>query len=93
MDKNREVLARTGRMLLTYSPALLAMLVILSARGPLTRWHLALSAFLVGCVGVVIALRRESPMSLGSIRGKWAVVQGVGLTGLCWVAALCFLLL
>ena len=92
MNKNREILARMFRMTLTFSPGFLAMLVIMSARGPLTRWHLAASAFLIGCAGVIVALRREIPMSLGSIRGKWAVVQGAGLAFVCWLAALFFLL-
>ena len=76
--------------LLTFSPVLLALLILVISSGPLSNITLASVSFLAGCSGVIVAIRKEIPMSLGSIKGKSAVVQGVGLTIVCWLFAVYF---
>ncbi len=48
--------------------------------------------FVLGLVGVIIMARKESPTTLGSVRGKWAVAQGALITAAFWLAALYLML-
>lgn len=76
--------------ILTFSPALLALWILSMSKGPLSQTTLAMISFLVGCSGVIIAIRKEIPMSLKNVKGKSAVFQGVSLTIICWLLAIYF---
>ncbi len=79
-------------VLLTYSPAVAVAFIFLTAPRPLTNARYALMAFVLGLVGVIIMARKESPTTLGSVRGKWAVAQGALITAAFWLAALYLML-
>jgi len=84
------VIQRIGLMILIFSPALLALWILFMSSGPLSKATLALIFFIAGCTGVIIAIRREIPMSLQSLKGKSAVIQGISLTITCWLIAIYF---
>ena len=86
----KAIMKRMGLSLLTFSPVFLALLILSMTSGPLSKTTLTLISFLIGCSGVIIAIRKEIPMSLGSIKGKSAVFQGVSLTIVCWLFAVYF---
>jgi uncharacterized membrane protein YccC len=65
-------------------PAILGIAMILASKGPLNRTLLSASFFLAGFTGVIVMIRKESPTSIGGIRGKWAVVEGLIFTIICW---------
>jgi hypothetical protein len=88
--KRENVLKRALLSLLVYAPALLGSGIILSSKGPLTGSILGPGCFLAGFSGIIMIVRRESPSSIGSLRGKWAVVEGVILTAIFWIAGLYF---
>ncbi len=69
-------------------PVVLGLGIIFVSRRPLSPHVLSIGFFLAGFTGVIVILRKESPMSIGSVRGKWAVVEGVIFTILCWGSAL-----
>jgi hypothetical protein len=77
---------------LVSSPALLGFGIILASKGPLNSVVLSTGCFLAGITGIIIMVRKESPMSIGSVHGKWAVFEGLIFTILCWVAAFYFAL-
>ena len=84
---------RNLMVLLTYSPALVVAVIFFTARGNFTAGRLAAMAFVVGLVGLIIVARKESPTVLGSLRGRWAVAQGLLIAAAFWLAALYFVLL
>lgn len=86
----KAITQRIGLSLLTFSPILLALWILSISSGPLSQTTLASVSFLGGCSGVIIAIRKEIPMSLRSIKGKSAVIQGVSLTIVCWLCAIYF---
>jgi len=66
------------------SPALLGLGMILLSKGPLNPYVLSTSFFLAGFTGIIIIIRKESQMSIGSVHGKWAVFEGLVFTIVCW---------
>jgi hypothetical protein len=74
--------------LMVSSPAIIALGLILATQGSLTSQRLGLSFFLAGFTGVIVIIRKESPMSIGSLRGKSAIWLGVLFTAVCWGLAL-----
>ena len=78
--------------LLVGLPALLGFGIILTTNGPLGSRRLAFCCFLAGFTGVIVMARKESPTSIGATRGKWAVVEGLIFTVICWGAAIYFFL-
>lgn len=93
MSKTDMVLRGILKNLLVTSPALLGFSIILFSKGPVNDTTFSLGLFLAGFTGVIVALRREIPMSIGSIRGRWAVIQGIGFAILLWSSALLILLI
>jgi hypothetical protein len=69
-------------------PALLGLAIIMTSRGPLDSRRASLSFLLAGLTGIIVVIRRESPFSLGAIRGKWAVIEGLVFVVICWGIAL-----
>jgi hypothetical protein len=76
--------------LLVSLPALLGFGIILTTKGPLDSLRLAFCCFLTGFTGVIVMVRKESPTSIGTTRGKWAVVEGLIFTIILWVTAIYF---
>jgi hypothetical protein len=87
-EKTNMLLKGFLKNLLVTSPAILGFGIILFSKGRLSDMILSFSLFLAGFTGVIVAIRQEIPMSIGSIRGKWAVFQGVGFAILLWGSAL-----
>jgi hypothetical protein len=73
---------------LVSSPVLIALGIILVSRGSLSPQKLGLCFFIAGFTGLIVVIRKESPMAIGSIRGKWAVWEGALFTAICWGLAL-----
>lgn len=86
--KKREMYKRMGLMVMTFSPIALAFLLLLAMDKVIPNTRFGLFAFLSGFTGVIIVIRREVPMSLGSIKGKPAVIQGAVIIILYWLAAI-----
>jgi hypothetical protein len=76
------------KTLLVMSPALLGFSIILFSKGPVDDLTFSLGLFLAGFTGVIVAIRKEIPSSLRSVRGKWAVIQGIGFVTVMWGSAL-----
>jgi hypothetical protein len=74
--------------LMVSSPALLALAIIMATQGSLTAQRLGFCFFLPGFTGVIVIIRQESPTSIGSLRGKWAIWSGVLFTTVLWSFAL-----
>ncbi len=87
-ERNEATRRRLLMVLLTYSPAVVVTLIFFISPRPLTHARFAAMAFVLGLVGVIIMVRKESPTTLGSVRGKWAVAQGALITLAFWLAAL-----
>ena len=86
--KKRDMYKRMGFMGMTFSPIALAFLLLLAMDKVIPNIRFGLFAFLSGFTGVIIVIRREVPMSLGSIKGKPAVIQGAVIIILYWLAAI-----
>lgn len=70
------------RSLLVFSPMFISFgIVVMAGSNPLL---FSLAAFIAGCSGVIIILRREIPAALGTTRGANAIVQGALITLICW---------
>lgn len=54
---------------------------------------LSLGAFIMGLSGVIMAVRKEMPSGRGTVRGAIAVVVGILMTIMFWVAAIYFFLI
>ena len=91
-EKAKLILASSGKSLLENLPMILGFGIILFPERPLSNLTFAFGLFLAGFTGIIIAVRKEASFSLGSIRGKWAVVQGICFTLLLWVSALYIIL-
>jgi hypothetical protein len=91
-NDNKTTLVLQGMLLnlLVSLPALLGFGIILISKGPLSSVILSLGCFLAGFTGIIIILRRESPMSIGSVTGKWALLEGIVFTTFCWGISLYF---
>jgi hypothetical protein len=74
--------------LLVNLPALLGFAIILFTKGPISTSRWALGFFLAGFTGVILIVRKESPTSLGAVRGTRAIVKGFVFTAMCWGIAL-----
>jgi len=74
---------------LTYSPAIvgLALMFLLVGHVPTTLLF-SLATFVAGFSGVIILIRKEVPSSLWTIRGRGAILRGIGWVIVCWGAAL-----
>jgi len=86
--KTNKILNGTVKNLLVTSPAILGFSIILFSKRPLSDITFSLGLILAAFTGVIIALRKEIPMSIGSVRGKAAVIQGMSFAILLWAAAL-----
>src|ERR1700690_887072 len=78
------------------SPVLLALVLLLAVpllwKGEVPPWFLSLFFFVAGFSGVIVAVKREVPTGLYSIRGWRAAVEGIIFTIICWGLALVLLL-
>jgi hypothetical protein len=92
IDDNRNTLVLRGMLLnlLVSLPALFGFGIILISKGPLSSGVLMIGCLLAGFTGIIIILRKESPMSIGYVTGKWAVIEGIVFTIFCWGASLYF---
>lgn len=90
--RTKMILQGILKNLLVTSPALLGAAILFFSKGPINDMTFSFALFLAGFTGVIVAIRKEIPMSIGSIRGKWAVIQGVGVVILLWGSALYILL-
>ncbi len=88
--KKREMYKRMGLMILTFLPMILALPLLIAMTGVIPNIRFGLFSFIVGLTGVIIVIRKEIPMALGSIKGKSAVIQGTVIIILCWLAAIYF---
>lgn len=92
MKHKSELLKRVGKNLLVSLPALIGTGLLLSTRGPLNPNAVSFDFFLAGFTGVIIAIRKESLVSIVSVRGKIPVIEGLIFTTVCWGIALIVLL-
>ena len=91
-EKTNVILKNILKSLLVMLPALIGSGIILLSNSPINDLIFAFGLFVAGFTGVIVAVRQEIPMSLGSTRGKWAVIQGIGFVILLWGSALLILL-
>lgn len=78
-------LLRGSLLNLLYSlPILLGGYIILTAKGPLNSHVLSFGCFVVGLSGIIVIVRKEYPMSFGSITGKSAILLGTVFTLIFW---------
>ncbi len=91
-NKANAILRKILQNLLITLPALLGFAILFFSQRPVNDMTFSLALFIAGFTGVIVAIRKEIPMSIGSIRGKWAVIQGGGVTILLWGSALFILL-
>lgn len=69
---------------LTSLPAIIGGAMFLSVSESLTPFRSSLSFFVAGLSGIIIVIRKESPTSVFTIRGNFAVLEGVVFTIVCW---------
>jgi len=86
--RSKYVLMNYLYSLIVYLPMLIGAGIILSTKGPLSSFRAAIGFFIAGFTGIVMIIRKESPMALGIIRGKGPMIGGIIVTTLCWFAAL-----
>jgi hypothetical protein len=91
-SRNRLIVKGVILNVLTNLPVLIGLLILASSRGPLTSTRLGFISFVVGLSGVITVLRKEIPMSIGTVRGKSAIAIGSAFTLMCWLLSLYFLL-
>ncbi|MBL0345151.1 hypothetical protein [Candidatus Villigracilis affinis] len=84
----KEMHKRMRLMIMTFSPLILGFLLLVAMNGVIPNIRFSLFSFIVGLTGVIIVIRKEIPMALGSIKGKSAVFQGAVITILFWLFAL-----
>lgn len=87
-NKKNSILKGWLHNVIVSSPALLALGIILVSQSSLNPQKLGLCFFIAGFTGLIVVIRKESPMSIGSLRGKWAVWEGALFTIICWGLAL-----
>ncbi len=88
---DEEILKQITLNLLNFLPLLLAIfLPLIFLRGVDREIRMSLVLFLAGFSGVVTVFRKEIPMTLGSVKGKWAVIQGAAFMIFCWGALFSF---
>ncbi|MBK7454378.1 MAG: hypothetical protein IPJ46_11870 [Anaerolineales bacterium] len=92
VGRNKLILKRIGLSLVTIFPPFLGILILFLSKKPLTGTAFALSFFIAGFYGVIVIIRKEIPMALRSVYGKWAVIQGLSVTVFCWGSAIYFFL-
>ena len=87
-SKNRLMLNRFLLSLMTITPAIIGLGILLVGNGPFERLMTSLGFFVSGFTGVIIIIRKEIPIPIGSIQGKRAVVEGLLFTIVLWSIAL-----
>ena len=87
-DSRNQLLRGLALNIVISSPALLGLGIILMSKGPLNSHVLSVSFFLAGFTGIIIMIRKESPVSIGSVRGRGVVFEGLVFTIICWGIAL-----
>jgi hypothetical protein len=92
-EKTNIILKGILKSLLVMSPALFGFGIILFSQGPIDDVTFGFGLFVAGFTGVIVAVRKEIPISIGSTRRKWAVIQGIGFVALLWGSALLILLI
>lgn len=88
---DEETLTQIKLNLLNFLPLFLAIfLPLIFLREVNREIRMSLVTFLAGFSGVVTIFRKEIPITLGSVKGKWAVIQGMAFTVFCWGSAIYF---
>jgi len=70
------------------TPAIIGLIIIAQSRGPLTPTRICLAFFIAGFTGLIILVRKNSPISIGSVRGRLAVIEGAVFMSICWGIAI-----
>jgi len=86
-DADEEMLNRFMRSLLTILPTIIGFGIFLFGKGS-DRLTISLGLFISGFTGVIIVIRKEIPIPMGSIHGNRAVVEGFLFTCLLWAISL-----
>ena len=87
-NKKNSILRGWLHNVIVSSPALLALGIILVSQNSLSSQKLGLCFFMAGFTGLIVVIRKESPISIVSFTGKWAVWEGALFTLICWGVAL-----
>ncbi len=88
--EEEENLKRIKITILNLLPLFLTPLPLFIFRGVNQILGFSLAAFLAGFSGVVTVIRKEIPMTVRSVTGRSAVIQGVIFTIINWLFAIYF---
>jgi hypothetical protein len=86
------MLKRFFLSLITFMPIFVGLGLIFAGKGPIERCITSFSFFISGFTGVIIIIRKEIPIPMGSIEGGRAVIEGLLLTIVLWSISLYIIL-
>ena len=86
-QRNNYYLKTFTARLLTWAPILLGLGLLFLSKRPLSSNMISISFLIIGLTGLIVAIRKEIPVTSYVISGKQAVIEGIIFAGLFWAGA------